>query len=59
MVTNRSTSTAGIVLVDVDLFAIGEYYFWVFVQKAVLQKKVLNLVCISLSLSLKVQQNIA
>lgn len=27
MVTNRSTSTAGIVLVDVDLLAIGEYYF--------------------------------
>lgn len=49
MVTNRSTSTAGIVLVDVDLLAIGEYYFWVFVQKAVLQKKVVNLVCISFS----------
>lgn len=27
MVTNRGTSTAGIVLVDVDLLAIGEYYF--------------------------------
>lgn len=26
-VADRSTSTAGIVLVDVDLLAIGEYYF--------------------------------